>query len=125
MSQTIVDPRTQAPEPTRESASPGYVVLPDTPPAARRNRSNGLSIAAVVSALAGIVVATIPLMVSGIPRGPAIGVVSAGLVLGALAATLGAIGRRRAISKALGMGALLLGILSLVWTIGGVACTVW
>jgi len=53
----------------------------------------------------------------------ALGLVSVGLVLGVVASALGVMGRSRAVSAVLGMAGLVVGILALAWTIGGVACT--
>jgi hypothetical protein len=106
MSQTVIDPQCQVAAPARESAPPRYGVLPYSVPTARPNKSNGISIAALVSAVVGIGLSVIPLIVSGVPRGIALAIVSAGLVLGALASVFGAMGRGRAVSKGLGMAGL-------------------
>ncbi len=86
MSQTVIDPQSPIPVPANESASPVYDVSAAPAPAPQPNKSNGPFIAALVSALVGIGMVTIPLIVSGVPRGLGLGVASVGLVLGVLPA---------------------------------------
>jgi hypothetical protein len=98
MSCTVVDPRSQVPTPTRESALPKKAG-PDYPvPTARPNKSNGQPIAALLCATVAIGLSVIYL-----PAGIALGVV--GLTFGLLATVMGAIGLRRAASKVVGIAA--------------------
>lgn len=122
MSQTVYEP--EAKTPTAPSSPPAQTSIqqPLTPPpapygygpypvygvpVAQPKSSNGLSVAALVCGVVGIVFAFIPFI--GAPIG---------IVLGVLATAMGAIGRARAINKGLGTAGLVLGVLSLVVTIG-------
>lgn len=118
MSQIIIDPQPQVREPE-------YDVSAYSVPVATSNKSNALSIAALVSAVVAVGLSCIPLFVSGVPMGLALGLTGAGLIVGMLSAGMGIVGLARAASKALGMTGLVVGLLALVWTIGGLACTVW
>jgi hypothetical protein len=125
MPQTVIDPQSPIPAPAHENPSPVYDVSAASAHAPQPNKSNRLSIAALVSAFVGIGLATIPLIVIGVSTGLALGLVGVGLVLGVVASVLGVMGRSRADSAVLGMAGLVVGILALAWTIGGVACTIW
>ncbi len=99
---SIQPPLTPPPAPYGYPPYPVYGV-----PVAQPKGSNGLSVAALVCGVVGIVFAFVPII--GAPIG---------IVLGVLATAMGAIGRARAISKGIGTAGLVLGILSLVVTIG-------
>lgn len=122
MSQIIMDPRPQVPASARESGPPKYGTSAYPVLTAPTTKSNGLSLGAIVCAVAGVVLSCIPLFVSGVPVALAIGALSVGVVLGVLATLLGAMGRGRAAARGLGVTGLVIGALALIWTIGGFAC---
>ena len=117
MSQTVIDRPPQAPMPVPEMVTPRPVAPVYQTPAAQPIKSDVLSTTALICAIVGIGVSSIPLFLVNPSVAVVVALVGPGLLFGIVAALVGAFGLVRAARKGFATLSLIVGVASLAWTI--------